>query len=163
MSSRNTAATEVRHWTTSGSSLTYAIYWRLFRIPIINKHRETYKTKHVSLYYVGILVQHPILNLRTNPCRWSATGQCSHSHLLVTAVDRCVIRKKHFWTEFIHTNMDINMETWSSRFGVARGADDPTLKKSRVRKPKMWPRNSQIDCRDDWEKSIKEVKVRNGL
>jgi hypothetical protein len=46
---------------------------------------------------------------------------------------------------------DINMETWSSRLGVGRGADD--------RKPKMWPRNSQIDL----EKSIKGAKARIGL
>jgi len=37
------------------------------------------------------------------------------------------------------------METWSSRLGVGRGADDPTPEKSTVRKPKMWPWNSQID------------------
>jgi hypothetical protein len=36
-------------------------------------------------------------------------------------------------------------------------------KKSTVRKPKMWPWNSQIDYRDDWEKSIKEAKVLIGL
>jgi hypothetical protein len=47
--------------------------------------------------------------------------------------------------------------------GVGRGADDPTPKKSTGRKLKMWPRNSQIDYRDDWEKSIKEAKVRIGL
>jgi hypothetical protein len=40
---------------------------------------------------------------------------------------------------------DINMETWSSRLGVGRGADDPTPEKSTVREPKMWSRNSQID------------------
>jgi hypothetical protein len=58
---------------------------------------------------------------------------------------------------------DINIETWSSRLGVGRGADDPTPEKSTVRKPKMWPRNNQINYRDDWEKSIKEVKVQIGL
>jgi hypothetical protein len=40
---------------------------------------------------------------------------------------------------------DINMETWSSRLGVGRGADDPTPENSTVRKPKMWSQNSQID------------------
>jgi hypothetical protein len=33
---------------------------------------------------------------------------------------------------------DINMETWSSRLGVGRGANDPTPEKNN-RKPKMWP------------------------
>jgi hypothetical protein len=37
------------------------------------------------------------------------------------------------------------METWSSRLGVGCGATTPLQKKSTVRKPKMWPRNSQID------------------
>jgi hypothetical protein len=55
------------------------------------------------------------------------------------------------------------METWSSRLEVGCGADDPTPEKSTVRKPKMWPRKSQIDCRDDWEKFIKKAKVRIGL
>jgi hypothetical protein len=41
---------------------------------------------------------------------------------------------------------DINMETWSSRLGVGRGANDPAPEKV-DRKPKMWPRNSQIDWR----------------
>jgi hypothetical protein len=59
--------------------------------------------------------------------------------------------------------VDINMKTWSSRLGVGRRADDPTPEKVTVRKPKMWPRNSQIAYRDDWEKSIKEAKVRIGL
>jgi hypothetical protein len=40
---------------------------------------------------------------------------------------------------------DINTEIWSSRLGVGRGATTPPRKKSTVRKPKMWPRNSQID------------------
>jgi hypothetical protein len=34
---------------------------------------------------------------------------------------------------------DINMETWFSRLRVGVGL-------TTVRKPKMWPRNSQIDC-----------------
>jgi hypothetical protein len=55
------------------------------------------------------------------------------------------------------------MKTSSSRLGVWRGADDTTPEKVTVRKPKMWPRNSQIAYRDDWEKSIKEAKVRIGL
>jgi hypothetical protein len=55
------------------------------------------------------------------------------------------------------------METRSSRLGVGRGADNPTPEIIN-RKPKMWPRNSQIDFnRNDWEKSIKEAKVRIGL
>jgi hypothetical protein len=59
---------------------------------------------------------------------------------------------------------DISKETWSSTLGVGRGANDPPPEKSTVRKPKMWPRSSQIDFnRDDWEKSIKEAKVRIGL
>jgi hypothetical protein len=57
---------------------------------------------------------------------------------------------------------DTNMETQSSRLGVGRGAPPPR-KKSTVRKPKMWPWNSQIDYGDDWERSIKEAKVRIGL
>jgi hypothetical protein len=36
--------------------------------------------------------------------------------------------------------------------------------KSIVRKPRMWPQYNQIDCnRNDWEKSIKEAKVRIGM
>jgi hypothetical protein len=58
---------------------------------------------------------------------------------------------------------DTNIETWSSRLGVGRRADDPTPEKTTVRKPKMWPRNIQIDYSDDWEKSIKEAKVHIGL
>jgi hypothetical protein len=38
---------------------------------------------------------------------------------------------------------DINMETWSSRLGV--GLRTPPRKKLTVTKPKMWPRNSQLD------------------
>jgi hypothetical protein len=34
------------------------------------------------------------------------------------------------------------METWSSKLGVGRGADDPTPEKSTVRKSKMGPRKS---------------------
>jgi hypothetical protein len=44
-----------------------------------------------------------------------------------------------------HSPGDINMETWSSRLGVVRGAATPPRKKFTVRKPKMWPQNSQID------------------
>jgi hypothetical protein len=51
---------------------------------------------------------------------------------------------------------DINMETWSPRLGFGRGAETSPRKKSKVRKPKMWPWNSQYY---DWEKSIKEAKV----
>jgi hypothetical protein len=40
---------------------------------------------------------------------------------------------------------DINMETWPSRLGVGRGTTTPSRKKSTVRKPKVWPRNSQIE------------------
>jgi hypothetical protein len=58
---------------------------------------------------------------------------------------------------------DINMETWSSRLGLGVGLTTPRRKKTTVRKPKLWPRNSQIDYRDEWGKSIKEAKVRIGL
>jgi hypothetical protein len=58
---------------------------------------------------------------------------------------------------------DINMETWSSRLRVGRGTDNPTPERTTVREPKMWPRNSQIDYRDEWGKSIKEAKVSIGL
>jgi hypothetical protein len=41
---------------------------------------------------------------------------------------------------------DINVETWSSRLGVGRGAYDPSPEKvNSFTKPKMWPRNSQLD------------------
>jgi hypothetical protein len=43
------------------------------------------------------------------------------------------------------------------------GLTTPPRKKSAVRKPKMWPRDSEIDYSDDWEKSIKEAKVLIGL
>jgi hypothetical protein len=57
---------------------------------------------------------------------------------------------------------DLNMETWFSRLGVERVADDPTPEKSTVREPKMWLRDSQIDW-NDREKSLKEAEVRIGL
>jgi hypothetical protein len=44
-----------------------------------------------------------------------------------------------------HSPGDINMGAWSPRLGFGCGADDPTPEKSTVRKPKMWPQNSQID------------------
>jgi len=44
------------------------------------------------------------------------------------------------------------------------GLENPQLEKSIVRKPRMWLQNNQIDCnKDDWEKSIKEAKVRIGM
>jgi hypothetical protein len=42
---------------------------------------------------------------------------------------------------------DMNMEIWFSRLGLGVGLTTPHRKKSIVRKPKMWPRNSQIDWR----------------
>jgi hypothetical protein len=40
---------------------------------------------------------------------------------------------------------DVNMETWSSKLGVGRGADDPTPEKvNSFTKPKMWPRNEVV-------------------
>jgi hypothetical protein len=58
------------------------------------------------------------------------------------------------------------METWSSRLGVGRGADDPTPEKSQqlgnLRCGLRTVRSTEF-YRDDWEKSIKEAKVRIGL
>jgi hypothetical protein len=47
-------------------------------------------------------------------------------------------------------------------WGLDVGLTTPPRKKSAVRKPKMWPRTVR-SIRDDWEKSIKEAKVRIGL
>jgi hypothetical protein len=56
------------------------------------------------------------------------------------------------------------METWSSRLGVGRGADDPTpAKKQQLGNLRCGLGTVRSMDRDDWEKSIKEVKVRIGL
>jgi hypothetical protein len=56
------------------------------------------------------------------------------------------------------------METRSSRLGVGRGADDPTPEKvNSLGNPRCGLRTVRSIDRDDWEKSIKEVKVHIGL
>jgi hypothetical protein len=58
---------------------------------------------------------------------------------------------------------DINMETWPSRLGVGRGADDPHPGKSQQLGNLRCGLGTVRSIRDDWEKSIKEAKVRIGL
>jgi hypothetical protein len=56
------------------------------------------------------------------------------------------------------------METWSSRLGVGRGADDPHPGKSQqLGNLRCVLGTVRSIVRDDWEESIKEVKVRIGL
>jgi hypothetical protein len=57
----------------------------------------------------------------------------------------------------------INMETWSSRLGVGRGADYPTPEKSQQLGNLRFGLGTVRSIGDDWERSIKEAKVRIGL
>jgi hypothetical protein len=55
------------------------------------------------------------------------------------------------------------METWFSRLGVGRGADDPHPGKSQQLGDLRCGLRTVRSIRDDWEKPIKEVKVCIGL
>jgi hypothetical protein len=57
---------------------------------------------------------------------------------------------------------DINMETWSSRLGVGRGATTPHPVKSQQLGNLICGLGTVRSIGDDWEKSIKEAKVRIG-